>query len=206
MKLHSKKVLEIPFLNPEELVDVIAYINGKKAFFQQASGHDSAEIHSAFKTLPMVAHYSQYNFLADNPHYANRLAHCVRKHLPWMTFPIAVQAWVNAYDQGQGIGWHDHCGLHDHSYTANIFVGGGPSPGVIYNDGPSENNSSFGVENQLGYMQLSNCSLFHKVPPNNTQETRYTIGLTLHDFYAITPDLLRGACLNNPETGVVLLK
>ena len=138
----------------------------------------------------------------DNPEYVKRLLTCLKNALPWLIYPIIIQAWVNIYKIGEGIKWHNHHGLDEHSYTANIFLGGATQPGVFY---ATPGQTDIVIENIIGGMLLSNCSLWHMVLPNESKISRYSIGITLHDYEAVTKDLLRACSFNSFTKGVILL-
>ena len=47
--------------------------------------------------------------------------------------------------------------------------------------------------------------MWHKVPLNESNVFRYSIGITIHDYEAITNELLLAACFNAPHKGIILL-
>ena len=187
--LNSNAVIELPFFNNKECEKLIKYVDKKEnklGSLKYSSGH-----------------FNQYNFFRDNPTYIDRFLTKTKEILSWLKYPIAVQGWVNIYKTGEGLGWHNHAGLTGHSYTANIFLGGETQPGIIYTE-PGQN--SITIKNKVGAMLLSNCYMWHKVPLNESNVFRYSIGITIHDYEAITNELLIAACFNAPHKGVILLK
>ena len=187
--LNSNAVIELPFFNNKECEKLIKYVDKKEnklGSLKYSSGH-----------------FNQYNFFRDNPTYIDRFLTKTKEILSWLKYPIAVQGWVNIYKTGEGLGWHNHAGLTGHSYTANIFLGGETQPGIIYTE-PGQN--SITIMNKVGAMLLSNCYMWHKVPLNESNVFRYSIGITIHDYEAITNELLIAACFNAPHKGVIILK
>ena len=194
-------VVEIPFFNNEECEKVIEYANEKEEYFiKENTDIEVPEFYS--KNQVTTANFDKYNFFVDNPEYIDKLLRCLKETLPHLTYPIIVQSWVNIYKTGEGISWHNHHGLSEHSYTANIFIGGSHLPGVVYSN-PGE--GEFVIENKLGKMLLSHCMVWHMVPSNTLDDSRYSVGVTIHDYEAFTNNLLRGSCFNSPNRDTILL-
>ena len=200
-KLDGLSVVQIPFFNETECKKIIKYADKKEKYFLSTTNTaQSSDIYS--KNQVTTANFASYSFFKDNPKYIDRLLRYLKKALPWLTYPIALQSWVNIYKPGEGIGWHNHSGLDEHSYTANIFLGGITKPGVYYT-APGE--TSFAIENKIGEMLLSDCSMWHMVTPNTSNISRYSVGVTIHDYEAFTKNLLKDACFNSLNKGVILL-
>ncbi len=194
-------VVEIPFFNNEECEKVIEYANEKEEYFiKEDMAIDVSEVYSNNQVT--TANFDKYNFFVDNPEYIDRFLRCLKEILPHLAYPIIVQSLVNIYKTGEGIGWHNHHGLSEHSYTANIFIGGSHLPGVVYSN-PGE--GEFTIENKLGKMLLSHCMQWHMVPVNKLDDSRYSVGVTIHDYEAFTNNLLRGACFNSLYRDTILL-
>ena len=198
--LASNSCIEYPFFSSQECLDGIEYAWDKKRNFD----NNDIELQDNIYTSDQVttANYFKYNFFADNPAYIERFINVLKEYLPWLIYPIAVQSWVNIYNTGEGIKWHTHDGLSFHSYTANIFLGGETKPGISYVEPGSTVTT---IENKLGVMLISNCSLWHMVQPNESKKIRYSIGITIHDYEAMTQKILEGVSFNSPHKGVILL-
>ena len=200
-KLDGLSVVQIPFFNETECKKIIKYADKKEEYFIKKNNDiDVPIIYS--KNQVTTANYGSYNFFMDNPKYIDRLLRCLKEILPHLTYPIIVQSWVNIYKTDEGIGWHNHHGLTEHSYTANIFIGGTTQPGVVYSN-PGEDE--FTIENKLGKMLLSHCMQWHMVPVNKLDDSRYSVGVTIHDYEAFTNNLLRGSCFNSLNRDTILL-
>ena len=153
--------------------------------------------------IPLTQRYhSQYNFFEENPQHITRLLACIREVLPALEFPVAVQAWVNIYRKGQGIMWHTHGGKNGYSWSANVFLGGETAPGIYYATNPDK---VFNVENEVGAMHVFPHSLNHMVPPIETNQKRYTLGITVHGFQAIDKPLIEGVALDRAHRETIIL-
>lgn len=153
--------------------------------------------------IPITQRYhAEYNFFRENPDDVPRLVACIREVLPGLEFPVAVQAWVNIYREGQGIMWHTHGGKNGYSFSANVFLGGETAPGIYYSVSPE---NVFNVENELGAMHVFPHSLNHMVPPIETAVKRYTLGITIHGFQAIDKALIQGAALDRDHRETIIL-
>lgn len=153
--------------------------------------------------IPVTQRYhSQYNYFTENPQHVPKLVACVREVLPMLEFPIAVQAWVNIYREGQGVMWHTHGGTNGYSYSANVFLSGETTPGIYYSVNPE---SVFNVENEVGAMHVFPHSLNHMVPPSETTVKRYTLGITVHGFQAIDKALIQGAAFDRNHRETIIL-
>jgi len=200
-KLDGLSVVQIPFFNESECKKIIKYADEKEKYFIEKNENIDVPI-IYDKNQVTTANFASYNFFEDNPKYIDRLLRCLKKALPWLTYPIALQSWVNIYKTGEGIGWHNHNGLNEHSYTANIFLGGVTKPGVYYT---VPGQTSFPIKNKIGEMLLSDCSMWHMVTPNKSNISRYSVGVTIHDYEAFTKSLLKDASFNSSNKGVILL-
>jgi len=198
--LASNRCIEFPFLSSQECDDIIKYACDKKQSFSISDVELNNDVYTRDQVT--TANFFKYNFFSDHPDYIDRFIGVLKKSLPWLVYPIAVQAWVNIYNTGEGIKWHIHDGLNSHSYTINIFVGGETKPGTSYMEPGSTVTT---IENKLGGMIISNCSLWHMVTPNESKITRYSIGITIHDYEAITQKILKGVSFNTSSQGVILL-
>ena len=85
--LGSNEVIRTDFFSPEECNQVKEYIDSKN-----------------FNT---TKYFDRYNFFYDNPQYVDKFV-LKLKDILHLDFPIAVQAWVNSYEKGQGIEPHNH--------------------------------------------------------------------------------------------------
>ena len=199
--LASNSCIEYPFFSDQECLDGIEYALDKKVKFDNSNVE---LVRNSIYTSDQVttANHFKYNFFADNPDYIERFIKVLKECLPWLVYPVAVQSWVNIYNTGEGIKWHSHGGLSFHSYSANIFLGGETKPGISYVE-PGTNVAT--IENKLGVMLIANCHLWHMVQPNESKKIRYSIGITVHDYEAITPSVLEGVSLNSPNEGTILL-
>ena len=177
--LGSNEVIRTDFFSPEECNQVKKYIDSKN-----------------FNT---TKYFDRYNFFDDNPQYVDKFV-LKLKDILHLDFPIAVQAWVNSYEKGQGIEPHNHHGLTGYSFACNIFISGNTQPGITYMEPGWEQT----YENKLGELQLFNCGLFHTVG-NHHDEKRYSVGITIHTREAITKELLDGACINSKYREIVLM-
>ncbi|NKB78285.1 MAG: hypothetical protein GKR96_14950 [Gammaproteobacteria bacterium] len=153
--------------------------------------------------IPITQRYhSEYNFFGENPNYIPHLLACIREVLPGLEFPVAVQSWVNIYRKGQGIKWHTHGGKNGYSYSANVFLNGETTPGIYYSVNP---NDVFNVENETGSMHIFPHSLNHMVPPIESSQKRYTLGITIHGLQAIDKPLIQGAALDRNHRETIFL-
>lgn len=192
------------FFSDEECDALIRYCNDKeKELVKYHQQHRDPSGKACEDIIPVTQRYhSIYNFFVENPHYIDRLIACVAEVLPELEFPIAVQSWVNIYRKGQGIKWHSHAGKNGYSFSANVFLGGPTTPGIYYSVNPDE---IFNVENERGSMHLFPNSLNHKVPPNDSNQKRYTIGITIHGYGAIDRSLVEGSALNAEHRETIIL-
>lgn len=200
--MKSNEVLGCKFFSEKECEDIIMYLENKKDFlskeYKQNLQH--SDIYDS-KSQITTSSFNRYNFFLDNSQYTNRFVDCVSTILPSLKFPIGVQAWGNIYENGQGIKPHSHNGYNGYSFSANIFLGGPTTPGITY----FEPDWKKTVENKIGEMHLFNCGLWHMVPQNKSKEKRYSLGITLHSYEAITSDILGGACANAKYQDFILL-
>ena len=196
------KVAKTLFFNEDECIKIIEYAHKKKDDLLKNGNNSNASIIYSKDQTTTANHY-RYNFFYDNPQYINRFLKYIQIAIPQIIYPIVVQAWVNIYEKGQEIKWHNHAGLDSHSYAANIFLGGNTKPGIVYVSRPNE--KPIVIENKLGQMLLSDCSMWHMVPLNKLETPRYTVGITIHDYEAITRELFSGASFNTINRGIIIL-
>jgi len=199
----SEFITRYQLLTAEECEQVIAYAHEKRKELTSAAideyyrknvlkGDPGLEAfhrgEQAYNSsITSQCHY-RYNFLRDNPRYIPKIRQAIRTLLPAIEFPIAVQAWVNIYESGEGVILHNHWGMTGQSFSANVFLGGPTAPGVIYSvpntkslDRPAF--ESFVIENKVGEMHVFDCGVHHMVPARESQETRYSIGMTIHSCW-----------------------
>lgn len=201
--LGRNTVLEIPFLSEEECTELIAYAHRKRDEIRATPelleyGEYAFNVTESMATTAM---YNAYSVLGDFPHLAQRLSDVLKEALPGMMRPFLVQSWVNIYDENDHIDWHCHSGLDLRSFTANIFLGGSTEPGLIIgNHGfPSQT-----IKNKVGTMLLMSVNMPHMTSPNRSGEPRYTVGMTIHDFLAITPDILSNVAINSRHGSIIV--
>ena len=192
------------FFSQEECQRVIRYCDNKEKEmlkFHQKLVDKGDATHNP--KIPITQRYhSEYNFFAENPQHIPQLTACIREVLPGLNFPMAVQAWVNIYREGQGIMWHTHGGKNGYSYSANVFLGGETKPGIYYSVNPDD---VFNVENEPGSMHVFPHSLNHMVPPSESKQKRYTLGITIHGLQAIDKPLIQGAALDRKHRETIFL-
>ena len=178
-------VLEYPFFSIEECEEIKRYAYKKEVELKEKI--TTNEYNNSITTN----NYNQYNFLKDNPIYADRLVNLLKEKNCPIEWPSLVQSWVNIYRKGDGIGWHNH--LND-ALSFNIFIDGDLEPGPSYVlAGEKANLNEYDIEvknysNKKGYMQIFPSSTYHKVDPVSSE--RISVGATLHDYKDITPKSL----------------
>jgi len=190
------------FFSESECQDLVRYCDNKEAELQKYHDQmlDGATDNGK---IPVTQRYhSLYNFFAENPEHVPRLLAGLRETLPELEYPIAVQSWVNIYRKGQGIMWHTHGGKNGYSFSANIFLAGQTAPGIYYSVNPED---TYNVENEVGAMHLFPHSLNHMVPPSESDEKRYTIGITIHAYNAIDKALVHGLAQNAESRETIIL-
>jgi len=195
-------VIEAPFLSPEECEELISYANRKRA--ELLENEDLLRLGTytnISRDQVTTALYNSYSVLRDYPHLGGRLSDLLASLVPTLARPLLIQSWVNVYSKGEGISWHNHAGTDGESFTANIFLGGDPVPGLLVKDFDGQTEK---IQNRLGHILFMDCSKFHTVPPNNSDTTRYSVGMTIHSYHALTPGLLQNACLNSFQGSVLL--
>jgi hypothetical protein len=199
----SEVVTRYQLLTPGECGQVIAYAHAKRKELTSAAideyyrnsvlkGDPGLEAfhkgEQAYNSSITSQYHYRYNFLKDNPRFIPKFRQAIRTLLPTIEFPIAVQAWVNIYENGEGVILHNHWGMTGQSFSANVFLGGPTAPGVFYS---MPNTSSLDrpafdsvvIENKVGEMHLFDCGVHHMVPARESKETRYTIGMTIHSCW-----------------------
>jgi hypothetical protein len=125
-----------------------------------------------------------------------------RKNPPDLEQPIAVQSWVNIYRKGQGIIWHTHGEKIGLSFSANIYIAGQTKSGIYYSVNPEDTHN---IENEIGSMHLFPHSLNHMVPPSESDEKRYTVGITIYAFNVIDKALIHGVAQNSGSQETIIL-
>ena len=194
--------IRIPFFSEEECKQCIEYINWKeKDLRERFTESDSIDI--VDESQVNTVYYDEYNFFRDNPQYVDRLSEVLYEYFPGLPRPVLVQSWTNVYKKGEGIYWHIHSGTAGQSYTANIFLGGETSPGLKIME-PGEENTTWYLKNNIGEMIVLNNDTYHSVDKNTSDKTRYSIGLTIHSFNAITPHNLSSAAINRSGSVVII--
>ena len=196
------------FFSEDKCKQVIGYCDRKEKeliryFGKTGRGKGKGKIKPKDSKIPVTQKsHSLYNFFLENPRYVPHLLTCLGEMLPELEFPIAVQAWVNIYRKGQGIMWHSHAGKNGYSFSANVFLGGSTTPGIYYSVNPED---GYNIENEVGSLHLFPHSLNHMVPPNESDQKRYTLGITVHGFSAIDKALIQGAAVNNSHCETIIL-
>ena len=194
--------MKIPFFNEEECKYCITYAEWKEQ--QLKTFHQNIpDICIVDDNQVNTRNYNSYNFFIDNPQYIDRLSDILQSNLPNLARPLLVQAWTNIYRKGEGISWHTHVGTNGQSYTANIFLGGDTSPGLKLMS-PGDSNRFWYQENHIGEMMVLNIDTHHSVDRNESDETRYSIGMTIHSYHAITPDNLSLAAVNRSGATILI--
>ena len=199
----AEVITRYQLLTPGECEQVIAYAHQKRKELTKAAIDEHyrknvlkgdaglaeyAKGEEAYNSsITSHCHY-RYNLLRDNPRYIPKFRQAIRTLLPALEFPIAVQAWVNIYENGEGIILHNHWGMRGQSFSANVFLGGPTEPGAIYcvpdtgvRDRPVFENVV--VENKLGEMHVFDSHVYHMVPTRESPETRYSIGMSIHSYW-----------------------
>lgn len=202
MFIKPNDFIKIPFFSEEECNYCIEYVKWKEEQLSN-SVYDVPNMHIVNTTQVNTIQYNSYNFFRDNPQFIDRLSNILQSNLPCLVRPLIVQAWTNIYRKGEGIFWHTHAGTSGHSFTANIFLGGNTLPGLKIMD-PGEKNNIWYLENCVGEMILLNSDTHHSVDANETDETRYSIGMTIHSYHAITPDILSLAAVNKSASAIII--
>lgn len=201
--LNSNEILRCDFFSEDECKNIIEYIENKKKFLQNQSfeNNQNTKIYDLNSQIT-TNFFDKYNFFHDNPQYIDRFVQTISNMIPNIEFPIAVQSWCNIYEKGESIKPHNHHGLSFYSYAANIFIGGSlDNQGITYME-PGWKQT---IKNRIGEMHIFDCFLWHTVPPNISEEKRYSIGITIHSFEAITKELLHGSCFNSKYKEIILL-
>ena len=199
--------LEFPFFSIEECKEIKEYAYKKEKELKEESSTTEYKYNNSETTNK----FDQYNFLKDNPIYADRFVNFLKEVNCPIEWPIITQSWVNIYRKGDGIGWHIHegDGIAD-GYSFNIFIDGDISPGPVYLltgeecglDTYQLKEKNF--QNKKGYIQIFSSHMYHKVDPVNYE--RITIGGTIHHYRNISPNQLGRMSFNNKEKhGYILL-
>jgi len=193
--------LEFPFFSNEECEEIKKYAYKKET---ELKGKTTT---SKYNNSATTNNFNQYNFLEDNPIYADRIVSLLKKTGCPIEWPIMIQSWVNIYREGDGIGWHYH---HGNGWSFNIFVDGDLSPGPAYILAGKEGGlEKYDMEiknfkNKKGYMHIFPSSTYHKVDPINSE--RITVGGTLHHYSSICAKDLNVLSFNSKEkNGYIIL-
>ena len=192
--IRNESVIEVPFLSDEECNTIRDFFHWKEEELIR-DGYGDHKENVVFKNI-LTSNYFRYNFFHYFPDLADRLAEMLNAtmHPNNLEWPLAVQAWCNVYRTGDGIDWHNHQGIMGQSFTANIFIDGPTAPGLYYKP---FNEKATVLENKKGYIQILPCELYHKVPPNESEDARYTIGLTIHSYPIIGKTLIDRYAFNS---------
>ena len=192
------------FFSAEECKKVRDYCDKKERKLEKLLDKQaSQQTESGKASIPLTQqHHYLYNFFAENKKFQPRLIKCVSEMLPHLEFPIAVQSWVNVYRNGEGIKWHSHGGKNGYSYSANIFLGGQTAPGIYYSVDP---DNIFNIENEIGAMHIFPHNLNHMVPASETNQKRYTVGITIHGYQAVDKALIQGTAANSEFQETIFL-
>lgn len=192
------------FFSADECAKLRAYCDKKERRVREVVDAPDQKHGQTGVSIPVTQkHHYLYNFFAENRRYIPRLITAITELTPHLEFPVAVQSWVNIYRNGEGIKWHTHGGKNGFSYSANIFLGGKTTPGIYYSVDPE---NVFNIENELGSMHVFPHSLNHMVPPSETTEKRYTVGITIHGFQALDRPLIEGAAFNGEFQETIFLR
>ena len=198
-----KIVHEFPFFSIEECEKIKEYAYKKEIELKEKPSTNNERYNNSITTN----RYDQYNFLKDNPIYADRFANFLKETKCPIEWPIITQSWINIYRKGDGIGWHKHLGS---GYSFNIFIDGDPSPGPVYlytgrDCGLNEYDlKRKNFKNKKGYMQIFPSPTYHKVDPISSE--RITVGGTLHHYSSISTKDLSLLSFNSKEDhGTILL-
>jgi len=199
----SEIIYELPFFSIEECEEIKEYAYKKEIELREKPNNERYNYNNSITTN----NYDQYNFLKDNPIYADRFAKFLKETGCPIEWPIITQSWINIYREGDGIGWHKHVG---DGYSFNIFIDGDISPGPVYlltgkEDGLNKYHlKEKNFTNKKGHMQIFSSHIYHKVDPINSE--RITVGGTIHHYRNISPNELSRMSFNNKEKhGYILL-
>ena len=200
-------LLEYPFFSIEECDEIKKYAYEKEIILKKIDyisyGKTPAK---KYNTSITTNNFDEYNFLKDNPIYADRLLNLLKKTNAPLEWPILVQCWVNIYREGDGIGWHYHYG---NGFSFNIFVDGNLSPGPAYVLAGKEGGLDKydmkikNFENKKGYMQIFPSSTYHKVDPVNSE--RITVAGTIHNYSSISAKDLSLLSFNNKKKDAYII-
>ena len=195
-------ILEYPFFTIEECEEIKRY-----AYKKEAELKEKTTTTNQYNNSITTGNYNQYNFLRDNPIYADRLVNLLKEKKCPMEWPILVQSWVNIYRKGDGIGWLPHQG---NGFSFNIFIDGDILPGPVYLSTGYEcgldkyEMRGVNFENKKGDIQIFRSNTYHKVDPVVSE--RISVGGTLQNYSDISKDLLKDLSFNNKkESDTILL-
>lgn len=195
MGVFEENVIDLPFFTEEECKEIYDWAFKIEQELIDA-GHGDYKPKPEFFDNVTTSNHHKYNFFSFFPQYADRFADFCHQMNKDIEFPAIVQAWVNIYRKGQGIYWHNHQGTMGKSFSCNVFIGGPTTPGVQY--------KPFGQktllrENKVGHMHMFPCELFHRVAPNETDDPRVTVGMTIHSRDAINTRIMDQLAFNSRE-------
>ena len=198
----KSRIVEEPLLDETECAILREYAEAKKrellvdkALLREGSYEYISE------SQVTTALYNSYSVVGDHPWLAEKLRGVLLQSIPDLMWPVLIQSWANIYESGEGIDWHCHTGCDGRSYTANIFIGGDPDPGLLVGN---YGCPTMTLKNKLGWIIIMKTSEPHCVPSNKSKLVRYSIGMTIHDFIAITPEVLSNVAINSRRGSIIL--
>lgn len=188
-------VLEVPFFTEEECLEIKDWAFEFEQKLIDAGYGEHKPAPEYFDNIT-TSNYHHYNFFHHFPQYADRFADMLTQCNKDLEWPVIVQAWVNIYRKGQGINWHNHQGRMGKSFSCNVFIAGDTKPGVTYKP---FNEKGIVRENQIGFLHMFPCELFHYVPDVETDTPRITLGMTVHSNMDINLGLMKQLAFNSKE-------
>ena len=198
------ELIHLPFFDEHECLEIIQYIEEKENYLKENLKDEFDKLNQLHQKEYQILYgknddtstymnyttgmYNSYNFFKDNPKYISRLKKILKNKFPRLNYPLSIQSWGNFYKKNQNIEWHTHSiyGSYHLSkgLTANIFVGGDENLGITYafpyKDCPRYKYHH--EKNKLGHIQLVDNSIYHMVRSNNSDQKRYTIGVTITQY------------------------
>ena len=197
------ELTNLPFFNEHECLEIIKYIEEKENYLKQNLKDEfdkRNKIHQKHQqmlygkndeTSSYMNHttrlHNYYNFFEDNPKYISRLEKILKNKFPRLNYPLIVQSWANFYKKNQNIKWHKHSRYPSHNLkglTLNIIIGGDENLGITYAF-PYKDRPRYKYhheKNKLGHIQIVDSNIYHMVKSNNSDQKRYTIGMTITEF------------------------
>lgn len=190
-------IIKAEFFNQNQCNEIIKYAENKKRNLLNKKYDDIKKTSYYDSNLITTSCYNRYNFLIDNPKFADMFAQIIKNKINNIFWPIAVQAWVNIYETDEGISVHNHSG----DFSINVFLGGEINPGICY----IVDNEIITIPNKIGEIHIFNSNLKHFVLPNKSRKKRYTIGMCIYQFNSLTDFILKGSCINSKFKEIALL-